>query len=88
MGSADKAKDRLIKDKRKTDMRNRVAAQIETQLQKRNMDVPALAKAAGIAENSIYRIKRGDTGATVDSITAIADAFGIPPSVLLMPVEQ
>ena len=75
------------RETRKIEMRSRLSGQIRAQQRKNKMDVADLARATGMAENTIYRIKRGDVGATVDSIAAIADAFGIPPAVLLMPVE-
>ncbi len=73
---------------RKQEIRNRLSRQIDHWQVKTKMDVAALAQATDMAENTIYRIKRGDVGASIDSLVLLADAFGIPPAVLLMPIEE
>lgn len=76
------------REARKEEMRARLSAQIKFWQLRYNMDVPKLAKKTGMAENSIYRIKRGEAGTTVDTIALLADAFRIPPCMLLMPLEN
>ncbi len=76
------------KEERKMAIRSRLSAQIKTWQTKTSMDVTSLAQATGMAENTIYRIKRCDVGASVDTITLLADAFNIPPAMLLMPIEE
>ena len=76
------------REKRKAAMRNRLARQIEFWQLRCKMDVARLAKTTGLAEISIYRLKRCERGASIDTITILADAFQIPPGMLLMPLEN
>jgi len=78
----------LEQEARKLEMRARLSANIRLWQQRCNMDIAALAKAANMAENTLYRLKRGDNAMTLDSLVAIADAFKIPPCMLLMPIED
>ena len=52
------------------------------------MDVNTLAEKTGLAPKTIYRLRSLQNAASTDSIADIADAFGIQPAVLLMPVTQ
>lgn len=44
-----------------------------------------LAKRAGIGQATVDRILRADAGVSIDSIAAIAKAFGVSPWLLLHP---
>lgn len=44
---------------------------------------PKLASATGLGQSTIGRVLRGEVAATLDSIEAIAKAFGISPAELL-----
>lgn len=73
-------------DRAKMDLRNRLSAQMKFWMLRFNMDVKELARLTGLAENSIYRLRRAEAGATTNSIAVIADAFQVPAQVLLMPL--
>ena len=74
-------------DERKEAMRSRLSANIRIWMRKTERDVAKLSADSGISGNAIYMIMRCERGASVDTITQFADAFDIPPAVLLMPVE-
>ncbi len=68
-------------------IRARLSAQIKFYQLLFNIDVPTLAKKTDLTENTIYRLKRAEGDAKVSSVVFIADVFGVPPGVLLMPLE-
>ena len=72
---------------RREAIRTILSANMRIQMRKTGRDVARLSKDTGLAENSIYRLLRGDAGATVDSIAVMAEVFEIAPAVLLMPVQ-
>lgn len=72
---------------RKTKLRSIVSAQIRYWMAQTNRDVPKLAKDADVSVDAIYKIMQCNRGASIDVIGRLAHALGIPPAVLLMPVE-
>lgn len=64
-----------------------VGKQINYWLVRNGMDKFDLAKKAGMHHDTVYRILRGDRGANIDSLAAMAYAFDIPLLQLLTPVE-
>lgn len=75
-------------EERKMEMRSRVSGQMKYWMRIYKMDVAELAEKTGMAENSIYRLRRCESGATVDTLILLADAFDIPAFMFLMPVES
>lgn len=69
-----------------TDTRAILSANIRFWMKNLNMDVKELVEKSGMKKTAIYRIKAGDLGATADSIAKLANAFGIQPFMLLVPV--
>ena len=69
-----------------TDTRAILSANIRFWMQKLGMDVKDVVEKSGMKRTAIYRIKGGDLGATTDSIAKLANAFGIQPFMLLVPV--
>ncbi len=47
-----------------------------------------LAEAAGMHRTQVGQIERATSGISVDSLTLLAKATGLPPHVLLMPSAQ
>ena len=68
------------------DVRAILSANIRFWMQKLDMDVKDVVEKSGMKRTAIYRIKAGDLGATTDSIAKLANAFGIQPFMLLVPV--
>ena len=69
-----------------TDTRAILSANIRFWMKKLGMNVKDLIEKSGMKKTAIYRIKAGDLGTTTDSIAKLADAFGIQPFMLLVPV--
>lgn len=45
----------------------------------------ALAKRSGVAQSTINRLLKRQVGASVDTVDALADAFGVHPWLLIHP---
>lgn len=69
-----------------TDVRPILSANIKFWMNKLDMDMNDLIRESGMKKTAIYRIKACDLGATTASIAKLADAFGIQPFMLLVPV--
>ena len=68
-------------------LRSTLAAQVRTWMEDRGVDVKSLAKMSTVSDDTIYKLRSGDRDVATDKIAKIAHALGIPPAVLLMPVE-
>lgn len=67
-------------------LRTILSARIRIWQKRLDMDIPTLIEKSGMKQTAIYRLKRGDVGATVDSIEKLAKAFDIDPFMLLVPI--
>ncbi len=71
----------------KAKARRMISAQLRVWMADRKMDRFALSEASGLSPDAIYKILRGDRGASADSLTLLAAGLGIQVAVLLMPIE-
>lgn len=71
----------------KTEARRMISAQLRVWMADRNMDRFALSAKSGVHSDTIYKILRGNRGASADSLAVLAAALGIQIAVLLMPLE-
>lgn len=68
--------------------RDLLAFQISHNLARLNLSVPEFAKRIKMPKQTIYRIMRCESAASMDIIDRLAKGFGIPASVLLTPVVE
>lgn len=71
----------------KRQARNNLGAQIRIWQERFRLDNQAVATRSGVSLDTIYRIKRGDRGASIDVVARLAAGFGIQTAELLMPPE-
>ncbi|MEE4546421.1 helix-turn-helix transcriptional regulator [Streptomyces sp. V4-01] len=64
-------------------MRLRVAARLRELRGERQLSQERLAELAGIARHSIYRTELATHSASLDHLSLIADALGVPLSLLV-----
>lgn len=65
-----------------------LAKQIEANLERLGLSVPAFADKIDMPKQTIYRLIRCERAASVDTVEKLAKGFEVPRSVLLMPLEQ
>ena len=68
--------------------RDLLAKQIGHNLAARRLSVPEFAKRIDMPKQTVYRLMRCESAASVDIIDRLAVGFGIPVSVLLTPVVE
>lgn len=70
------------------DIEKYVGAEIRKYRRRADMTVLALAQSAGVSQGMMSKIENGQTSASVSTLTAIANALGMPVSALFAKLEQ
>ena len=67
------------------DLRDRVGERIRELAKRRKVSLNALAEDAGISRAMFYRVLKGQTPATTDTLAKLAKALRVDPMELLRP---
>lgn len=65
-----------------------LAAEVRAERNALDMTQQNLAESSGLSKSTVVRIENGSRAADINQMTAIAEAFGIVPSVFLARVES
>lgn len=65
-----------------------LANRLESLRDARGLSQPDLAKLAGVGKGTIQRIERGDTSPSLDTIVAVAKAFGMSAREFMSPCSE
>src|SRR5688572_25423612 len=67
-----------------TDLRDVLAENLEALMERNNWNDGRVGKESGVGRNTVARVRKRTVAANLDTVKALADAFGVQPPVLLM----